>query len=180
MRFASLLILILTATGCLHGAGPQRPDPVADLSGADPELVAVLQQRIAAGNAHDFDTWQSLHTTQCVRTAPELEAPLQGAAEMRAAIERLTRSVPDYHVALIRAVGAGPWIAAELRSSGQMQNGLEVPGHFFKIPATGKRFEQTWTAFVRFEGTRIAEFREHYDQTDLSDQLMGKTTPKTW
>jgi predicted ester cyclase len=125
-------------------------------------------------------TWQQLHTDGCVRTAPELEAPLRGAVEMRAALERLVRSVPDYHVALVRAVGHGPWLAAELRSSGQMSNGLERPGHVLKIPATGKRFEQLWTAFVRFEGGRIAEFREYYDPADLSDQLMGKTAPKPW
>lgn len=174
------LVFFVALSGCVHGAGPQRPDPVADVSSANPALVAVLQRRITASNAHDFDTWESLHTPTCTRMAPELDAPLEGAPSMRAALERLVSAFPDYHLALVRAVGDGPWLAAELRSSGQFENGLEVPGHWLKIPATGKRFEQTWTAFIRFEGDRIAEFREHYDQSDLSDQLMGKTRPKPW
>ncbi len=175
-RWALLLLL----AGCAHGAGPQRPDPIADVAGANPALVAVLQRRIDASNAHDLDTWESLHTADCTRMAPELEAPMRSSSEMRAGLSRLLDAFPDYHLALVRVVGDGPWVAAELRSSGQFVNGLARPGHAFKIPATGKRFEQTWTAFVRFDGARIAEFREHYDQRDLSDQLLGKTVPRPW
>lgn len=135
--------------------------------------------RIAASNANDFATWESLHTEHCVRTAPELEAPLEGRAEMRAAIERLVAAFPDYHVSLVRAVSSGPWVAAELRSYGTMENALARPGHV-SIPATGKRFAQTWSAFIRFDQGRIAEIHEAYDRSDLNDQLMGVARPKPW
>ena len=49
--------------------------------------VAIIEQRLDATNRRDWDTWESLHTPDAVRTAPELEEPLQGAAAMRAAIE---------------------------------------------------------------------------------------------
>jgi ketosteroid isomerase-like protein len=42
-----------------------------------------------------------------------------------------------------------------------------------EIPPTGNGFRQYWVAMIRFEGTRIAEIREYYDQDDLMAQLKG-------
>lgn len=178
---STLWLSSLLTLACTGGAARfNGVDPTPELLNADPATVDVLQARIAASNAHDFAAWEALHTEDCVRTAPELEQPIGGRAEMRAALERLVRAFPDYHVSLVRAVAVGPWVAAELRSYGTMEHSLERPGKWFSIPASGKSFAQTWTAFIRFDHGRIAEIRETYDQTDLNDQLMGLTTPKPW
>ena len=40
-----------------------------------------------------------------------------------------------------------------------------------EVPPTGQSIDQDWTALVRFEGDRIAEFDEYYDQLLLMQQL---------
>jgi predicted ester cyclase len=173
MNARSLLGLLLLAPACAHNALPRLPDPVPDLSGTSPALAKVIQLRVAASNLHDWSTWESLHTEDCVRRAPDLEQPLRSARDMREAIARLGRAIPDYHLALIRVVGEGPWVAAELRASGTFTNAFEIPGLPVEIPPTGNGFRQYWVAMIRFEGTRIAEIREYYDQDDLMAQLKG-------
>ncbi len=142
-------------------------------------MVQILTKRLQAANRHDWNAWAELHTPDCKRTAPELKDPLEGRLEMRAAIERLTKAFPDYHNALIRAVGQGPWLTAELRSSGTFTNALEISTIPFLIPPTGNGFRQHWVAMIRFEGEQIAEIREYYDQSDLTAQLQGGE-PKPW
>ncbi|MFO0724718.1 MAG: ester cyclase [Myxococcota bacterium] len=168
-----LLLAPLLALGCAHNALPPLPEPTPDLSGTDPALARVLELRVAANNLRDWQTWERLHTEDCLRLAPELEAPLLGRAAMREAIARLGRAVPNYHLALVRVVGQGPWVAAELRASGTFEAPLEVPGLPIAIPPTGNSFRQHWVAMVRFQGERIAEIREYYDQEDLLRQLKG-------
>jgi predicted ester cyclase len=175
-----LAVLSLTSVACATGgAGPDGPDPVADVAYADSAVADLLTRRIAATNAQDWDTWQQLHADNCVRTAPDLSQPITSSAEMRAAVVRLGNAFPDYHVVLIRLLGQGPWFAAELQSSGTMKHALEVPGSL-AIPPTGRHFRQQWMAFFRLENGRIAEFHERYDQTNLVDQLTGKDVPKSW
>ena len=110
-----LLGLLLLTPACAHNALPRLPDPVPDLSGTSPALAKVIQLRVAASNLHDWTTWEALHTEDCVRRAPDLEQPLSSARAMREAIARLGRAFPDYHLALIRVVGEGPWVAAGVR-----------------------------------------------------------------
>jgi predicted ester cyclase len=172
----ALVLLTACATG---GAGSDGPDPTPDITQADSAVAELVARRIAATNAQDWDTWQHLHADGCVRTAPDLRAPLTTSADMRAAITRLGNAFPDYHVALIRLLGQGPWYAAELQSSGTMKHALEVPGSL-AIPPTGRHFRQRCVAFFRLEHGVIAEFHERYDQTNLVDQLTGKDVPKAW
>ena len=180
MRTLMVVLCCLTSLACATGgAGPDGPDPLPDLSQSDATATGLMTRRIAATNSQDWDSWQALHTDGCVRTAPDLQKPLTSSAQMRAAIARLVKAFPDYHVTLLRLLGSGPWYAAELQSSGTMTNALEVPGSL-PIPAQGRHFRQQWMAFFRVEDGRIAEFHERYDQTNLVDQLTGKDVPRPW
>lgn len=134
------------------------------------EQVAVIERRLAATNSRDWDTWESLHTPDAVRTAPELEAPLQGAAAMRLAIETLGNAFPDYHLELRQAFGEGEWLALKLHTTGTMTGPL-VLSDGSEVPPTGRKIEQDWSALVRFEGDKIAEFDEFYDQLTLMVEL---------
>jgi ketosteroid isomerase-like protein len=134
------------------------------------EQIARIEQRLAATNRRDWDTWQSLHTPDAVRTAPELEEPLEGSAAMRAAIEVLSTAFPDYHLELRQAFGQGEWLALRIHTTGTMTGPL-VLSDGSEIPATGQPIDQDWAALVRFEGDRIAEFHEFYDQFTLMMQL---------
>src|SRR5690349_13180446 len=60
--------------------------------------IDVVEQRLAACNEKDWDTWESLHVADATRTAPDLMEPLTSAAAMRADIEELVVTFPDYHL----------------------------------------------------------------------------------
>jgi ketosteroid isomerase-like protein len=131
--------------------------------------VAVIERRIAANNAHDWDTWESLHTPDVVRTAPGLGAPLVGADALRAGIEELHGAFPDYTLTLRDAFGGGDRLVVRIHQTGTMLGPIEFGGAL--VPPTGRRMEQDWVALVRFEGERIAEFHEFYDNYELLVQL---------
>jgi ketosteroid isomerase-like protein len=134
------------------------------------EQVAIIEQRLEATNTRDWARWESLHTPDAVRTAPELETPLRGAGAMRAAIETLSTAFPDYHLELRQAIAQGDWLAVRLHTSGTMTGPLTLSDGAV-VPATGQPIEQDWTALVRFDGQHIAEFHEFYDQLALMTQL---------
>jgi predicted ester cyclase len=137
--------------------------------------VAIIEQRLEATNTQNWDLWESLHTADAIRTAPELEEPLRGAPAMRAAIETLGTAFPDYHLELQQAFGQGPWLAVRLHTTGTMTGPLTLSDGVV-VPPTGQSIEQDWSALVRFEGDHIAEFHEFYDQLLLMVQL-GLITP---
>ncbi|HKO92032.1 MAG TPA: ester cyclase [Polyangiaceae bacterium] len=134
------------------------------------EQVAVIERRLLATNTRDWDTWEALHTPDAIRTAPELEEPLHGAPAMRAAIEVLSTAFPDYHLELRQAISEGEWLSVRLHTTGTMTGPLLLSDGT-EVPATGQPIEQDWSALVRFEGERIAQFDEYYDQLTLMVQL---------
>jgi ketosteroid isomerase-like protein len=134
------------------------------------DQTAIIQDRLDATNTRDWDRWEALHTPAAIRTAPELAEPLQGAAAMREAIEALSVAFPDYHLELEQAFGQGEWLAVRLHTTGTMTGPLTLSDGT-ELPATGQPIEQDWSALVRFEGDRIAEFHEFYDQLTLLMQL---------
>jgi ketosteroid isomerase-like protein len=110
-----------------------------------------------------------------VRTAPELETPLRGAPALRAAIETLSLAFPDYHLELEQAFGQGEWLAVRIHTTGTMTGPLLLSDGT-EVPATGQAIEQDWSALVRFDADKIAEFHEFYDQLTLMQQL-GSIAP---
>jgi len=160
----------------LETSEPMAEAPTSDTADADAtvlsrdEQVAIIEQRLEATNTRDWPRWEALHTADAVRTAPELEEPLRGAGAMRAAIETLSTAFPDYHLELRQAFGQGEWLAVRLHTNGTMTGPL-VLSDGAVVPATGQPIEQDWSALVRFQGDRIAEFHEFYDQLTLMMQL---------
>ena len=149
-------------------AGETPAAPVHALSHA--QQVAVIEQRLEATNTRDWDRWEALHTPDAVRTAPELEEPLRGAPALRAAIEVLSVAFPDYHLELRQAIGEGDWLSVRLHTTGTMTGPLLLSDGT-EVPATGQPIDQEWSALVRFEADRIAQFDEYYDQLTLMLQL---------
>jgi hypothetical protein len=81
----------------------------ADGAGSISKRIARIE-RLAATSARDWDTWQALHTA--VRTAPELEQPLEGARHARRDRARCRRLSPTITSScaerLARASGGDP------------------------------------------------------------------------
>lgn len=135
----------------------------------DSSRVALVEQRIAACNAQDWDTWQALHTPDAVRTAPELPAPLVGAKPMRDAIEELVVTFPDYHLELIDAYESGDTLVARIHTKATMLGAMMLPDG--PVPPTGRVFEQDWVAVIHFEGDLIASIDEYHDNYGILVQL---------
>lgn len=129
----------------------------------------VIRRRIAANNAHDWAAWQRLHTPGAVRTAPELPEPLVGAAAMRAGIEELVRTFPDYHLELVEAFGADDRLMVRIHARGTMRGPIEINGA--AVPPTGRAFEQDWVGVLTFEGDLISAIDEFHDNYGILVQL---------
>jgi ketosteroid isomerase-like protein len=89
---------------------------------------------------------------------------------MLVAIETLSTAFPDYHLELEQAFGQGEWLAVRLHTTGTMTAPLLLSDGTL-VPPTGQSIVQDWSALVRFEGERIAQFDEFYDQLTLLGQL---------
>lgn len=138
----------------------------------DPVVAAhidVIRRRIAASNAQDWDTWQSLHAPDAVRTAPGLPGPVEGASAMRDAIEELFVTFPDYHLELREAFGSDDRLVARIHTRATMTGPLWLGET--EVPATGQSFEQDWLAWLHFEGDKIVAIDEFYDNYEILVQL---------
>jgi ketosteroid isomerase-like protein len=162
----------LVALAALTSAGCGDVDAPGRAPSADPVVEAHIQlvlTRIAANNAKDWDTWQSLHVAGAVRTAPELPEPLVGASAMRAGIEELVVAFPDYHLQLVEAFGEGNRLMARIHAKGTMLGSIDIGGT--QVPPTGKSFEQDWVGVFTFDGDRISAIDEFHDNYGLLVQL---------
>jgi aspartyl-tRNA synthetase len=163
MKTILLLAIACTATACTEAeSSPDAGTGVTD-------HIAIVEARLDATNRHDWDAWEALHTPDAIRTAPELVEPLVGAGAMRAAIEGLVTAFPDYHLELRQAFGSGDWLTATIHTTATHTGPLSLGEA--TIPATGRAIEQDWVAVIRFDGDRIAELHETYDQYALILQL---------
>jgi ketosteroid isomerase-like protein len=166
LRLAALLIAVVAPAACADGDAPMR------MPSADPVVEAhiqIMEKRIAACNAQDWAAWEGLHTPGAVRTAPELDAPLVGAKAMRASIEELVKTFPDYHLSLVEAFGEGNRVMARIHAKGTMQGPIDIGG--VAVPPTGKAFEQDWVGVVTFDGNLISAIDEFHDNYGILVQL---------
>jgi ketosteroid isomerase-like protein len=158
------LVVTMASAGCDADA-PRSPS-------ADPVVEAHIQlmlKRIAANNAKDWVTWEGLHVAGAVRTAPELPGPLVGAKAMRAGIEELVATFPDYNLKLVEAFGEGNRLMARITAKGTMLGPIDINGT--PVPPTGKAFEQDWVGVVTFDGDKISAIDEFHDNYGLLVQL---------
>jgi len=154
--------LALVFTSSLGGCAPESARPA--------DHRAVIQARVEASNAHDWDRWESLHDPAACRVSPELAEPLCGADVMRAAIEQLVVAFPDYHLEIVDLVDDGDRLVVQMHTTGTMNGPLLIGDA--EIPANGRTIEQDWVAIVEFsEENLITGFSEYYDQYILMVQL---------
>jgi len=168
LRFAPIFALAgtLASTGCNDADAPGRvpnADPVVE------SHIQLMLTRIAANNAKDWDTWEGLHVPGAVRTAPELLEPLVGASAMRAGIEELVVTFPDYNLQLVEAFGEGNRLMARITAKGTMLGSIDINGT--QVPPTGKAFQQDWVAVVTFDKDKISAIDEFHDNYGLLVQL---------
>ena len=157
---ATLAVAVAALAACTDA--PTDADDVA----AHTELV---RARIEASNRHDWDAWQAMHTSDATRTAPELVEPLVGSAAMRAAIEELTVTFPDYHLELVEAFGVDDRLMARIHATGTMTGPIEIDGTV--VPPTGRAFQNDWVGVLTFDDDKISAIDEFYDSYGILVQL---------
>lgn len=172
---AARALLLAAATAAISATacdGSDGGDGERDLLAAH---VALVEARIEASNRHDWAAWQAMHTDGAVRTAPELPGPLVSSAAMRAGIEELVVTFPDYHLELVDAFGAGDRLMARIHTRATMLGAMQLGDT--TIPPTGLAFEQDWVAVLTFEGDRISAIDEFHDNYTILLQLGLATSP---
>jgi ketosteroid isomerase-like protein len=155
--------LSLTAAACTDEESTTSTDPVVEAH------IDIMRERIEANNTKNWTSWQALHTPDAVRTAPELTEPLVGAAAMRASIEELVVTFPDYTLELVEAFGTGNRLMARMHTKGTMLGPIDIGGT--SVPPTGLAFEQDWVAVLTFEGDKISAIDEFHDNYGILVQL---------
>jgi ketosteroid isomerase-like protein len=172
MKTSPRLPLVLVLGSALASCACDSADPPIGATIADPMVeshVQVMLTRINASNAKDWAIWESLHTAGATRTAPELPEPLVTARAMRAGIEELVVTFPDYHLSLKEAFGTGNRLMARIHAKGTMLGSMDINGTH--IPPTGKVFEQDWVAVMTFENNKISAIDEFHDNYGILIQL---------
>lgn len=164
----AVLALTFSLAGCDEGgtlAGSDEPEVDTTVE----DHIDIVRERIAANNAQDWDAWEALHTKEAVRTSPDLDGPLVGADNMRAAIEELVVTFPDYHLELVEAFGQEDRLVVRFHVRGTMSGPITFGET--EIPPTGRVFEQDWVGMMTFDGDKISAIDEFYDNYGTMVQL---------
>ena len=132
------------------------------------ENKRVIETRVKALNARDFDSWEALHTDSAFRTAPELSEPLKGRSAMRQALEASIKAL-DYRLEIRRVFGEDNWLCVEFTSNGK--NIGPICTNCSTIPATNKEYTNISCVVFKFEGGKIAEVHEYYDLHNFLAQI---------
>lgn len=168
-----VVLFSLSLVACVEPRAAWEEEPsTPEVFGVPAERVDLILQRIAANNRQDGPAWEALHTPECHRYAPELEEPLESATDMRAAIQRLWNGFPDYTLTAVRMMGNQDAAAVEMIARGTLTQPY-VLGDGMVILPNNRRFIQRSSFFFRFEGTRISEVREYYDQQEVNHEVLG-------
>jgi predicted ester cyclase len=123
----------------------------------------VVHRLVAALNAGDFDTAESLIDTHAVNHA----APGNpvGVAAFRQSWDDLRSAFPDWHFTIEHSVEAGDTVASRYTNRGTQQ------GVFMGKPATGRRITVFGLDMVRVRDGRVVEHWALIDQAALAAQL---------
>jgi ketosteroid isomerase-like protein len=173
MKYAAMLTLITSLlVACGQPIANDAASPVPKTQALNVQQAkTIIAARIQASNSQDFAKWQSFHSSNACRTAPELPGELCGSDKMRVAIEELVKAFPDYQLALVDIVGSGNRYMAKIHAKGTFTAPIQI-GDGSIVPPTGKAFEQDWIANITFDQDgKITRFEEFHDQLDVYYQL---------
>ena len=120
------------------------------------EPIAVLRAYLDAGDAEDYDLFDTVMTPQVAVHTPGGRTSLGVAAQKQAWIAAHAGLTSLTH-RVVHALCEGPHVAARLVASGVHT------GPFLGIPPTGRRIEVDQALFARITGGRIEEMWEIVD-----------------
>jgi steroid delta-isomerase-like uncharacterized protein len=127
--------------------------------------AAVVQQLMAALNAHDGDRFVACFTTDGTWEDVPSGAVFQGVAGLRQYAQLHFGAFPDVQYAFAAPLATDDQAALEYTETGTHQG--DLPG----FPATGKVVQLRVVSVLELAGDRIQRLREYYDGYGLRQQL---------
>lgn len=125
---------------------------------------------IEAFNAHDVDRALDFRSESVIHRGPGLRDPLEGHEALHAFTHGLIHAFPDVRFEKERAFGQGEWVVLMGTVRGAHEGPIEGPsGNEIPIAKTPVRYRDC--IVFKFEGGKVVEEREYYDQLDLLTQL---------
>ena len=115
-------------------------------------------------NGRNLDLLAQLCTEDYVYHGPG-DVDLEGVGQLREMIEGYLKAFPDLHMAPEQVVVEGNLISTRWRATGTHLGPLD------DIAPTGKRIDMSGQVIMRFEGTKIAEEWESFDEVAMLKQI---------
>ena len=142
---------------------------------SDPGTVAaasarVLEDQVAAINAHDAARLAAFYSEDAVVRDPQYPEPLRGRAAVANDSSAFFTAFPDQRAEVTCSVISGSTLAAEMTLAGTHTGPLTLASG--EVPPTGRplRFEMAF--FDRFDDQGlIVDERRYYDVADQLEQL---------
>jgi steroid delta-isomerase-like uncharacterized protein len=137
---------------------------MAILESAATKREALVRQHVEAENAADYEA--ALATFQHPRYEyVATDEVYDGAEEVSAHWEELTRAFPDQEIEIVTLHNADDAVLMEAIARGTHAGPLRG------LPPTGRRFEQRFLAIFVFEGDGLVCERVYYDIATILQQL---------
>ena len=148
----------------LHGWDAGRPCVLCADDG--PNREDQLRRAIAASLSGDVSEIEQLFTPCVTGSSPATVA--QSRDELVAEIEDRRDSLSHEHVTFGRAETNGEVVRLEWEASGLHTGPLPLPGAGAVLEPTGLRLRVRAVTWARFEGSRIASWRGHWEDIALA------------
>ena len=141
----------------------------ADTGGrTSPEQL--VQDQLSAFNDHDKARFAAFYADDAVVVDPGYPEPLRGREAIEKDIGDFFTAMPDIRATVVNVVASGDIVAVEMDVTGTQTGPLALPDG--ELPPTGRRVDQKFAAFSRFDGQgRITEERRYYDLATIQAQL---------
>ena len=132
--------------------------------------VRVLEEQLAAINAHEAARLAAFYSEDAVVRDPQYREPLHGRAAVANDSLAFFTAFPDLRAEVTCSVVSGSTLAAEMTLAGAHTGPFALPSG--AVPPTGRplRFEMAFFNRIDDQGL-IADERRYYDVADQLEQL---------
>ena len=131
-----------------------------------PENVAAARAMVEAINARQLDRLERWVAPQVVRhSGATPDVAVRSLEDFKAFLAADFLAVPDSVMSVKNAFGTDSWVALQGSYAGTQR------GPMGPFPASGRRFELSYLAMLRFEEERIVEIWVEWDNLGVLSQL---------
>lgn len=135
------------------------------------DAAGVVQEYLAAWNAHDSEALLALFADDCVYEDVALGRLEHGKERVGSLIKSVFADLADFRMDVTSAFGAGDWGATEWTMTGTFVHST-VPG----LAATGRSFSVRGATILQLRDGKIRRNSDYLDVPSFLRQTGAKTT----